>query len=74
MTSVAAPQFSQPTPTVALEDLAALLNATLTQSPEARARAEARHRALVIEDDYLCETFGFSRRARGKFLLATPNT
>lgn len=27
---------------------------------------EARHRALVIEDDWICAQFGLSRKARGK--------
>jgi len=30
---------------------------------------EAIHRALVVLDDYLCEKFGFSRRARGKHTI-----
>ncbi len=47
--------------------LAALLGVkSLRDVPELRAIAEARHRALVIEDDHLCDTFGFSRRAKGK--------
>jgi len=28
---------------------------------------ETAHRVLVLLDDLLCETFGFSRRPRGKF-------
>ena len=75
MTATGATQFTEATPTIPLEKLAAvLLNSDIVQIPEVRACAEARHRALVVEDDYLCETFGFSRRARGKYLFATPNT
>lgn len=40
----------------------------LRDIPEFRAMAEARHRALVIEDDYLCDEFGFSRKAKGKWV------
>ena len=29
---------------------------------------EAIHRVLVILDDWLCEEFGFSRKARGKYI------
>lgn len=41
---------------------------SLRDIPEIRAAAEARHRALVIEDDYLCAEFGFSRKAKGKWV------
>lgn len=47
--------------------LAQLLGKRLRDIPEIRAAAEARHRALVIEDDYLCEHFGFSRKPKGKW-------
>jgi len=66
MTITGTPQFSEPTPTVPLEGLLAALGNDFTRIPEVRACAEARHRALVVEDDYLCEVFGFSRRGRGR--------
>ena len=28
---------------------------------------QALHRAVVILDDWLCDTFGFSRKGRGKY-------
>ena len=28
---------------------------------------EVLHRMVVLFDDWLCETFGFSRKARGKY-------
>ncbi|MBC8445741.1 MAG: hypothetical protein H8D74_00935 [Chloroflexi bacterium] len=68
MTTTDAAGFSEPTPTVPLRTLAVLLSEDITRIPEVRACAEARHRALVVEDDYLCEAFGFSRKARGKYL------
>lgn len=74
MSTTITPQFSEPTPTVPVEGLLAALGKDFTRIPEVRACAEARHRALVVEDDYLCEAFGFSRKARGKYLFATPNT
>lgn len=32
---------------------------------------EALHRALVIIDDFLCHRHGFSRKARGKYVVVT---
>ena len=34
---------------------------------ERRKLFEVVHRNLVIFDDYLCETFGFSRKPRGRY-------
>lgn len=36
--------------------------------PEARRKFwEMLHRIVVLFDDWLCDTFGFSRQARGKY-------
>jgi len=39
-----------------------------------RSLAETIHRILVILDDWLCEEFGFSRKARGKYTDAIQRT
>ena len=45
-----------------------LANTFIAETPEERRKLfEVVHRNLIIFDDYLCETFGFSRKPRGRY-------
>jgi len=57
---------SKPSPIVIL------LPAEQMTQEQVRAFFEARHRALIVEDDWICQHFKFSRRARGKFVSDKP--
>lgn len=59
MTSAHTPPipFTEPTPT---------LDVHVTVEQHRRLR-EVVHRVLVILDDYLCDEFGFSRKAKGRY-------